>query len=975
MKVLSTLFVLFIATVASAQWSNTTNQFYDSLHMPVSIAAQTQQHPIVVKSYPDSGYFVIWEDDRNTATTLTDIYAQKYDKNGNALWAINGVPVVNGPNSQHYYFGSSQDYRNRSFAATDSAGGFYIAYSDDSTTNYNWPRICVQHVSNNGSASFPGAGFIVAQTPSTDPNYTFSKAQLIADGNKGFYVSFSKDYNGANQIYIFCFRNENGTMQYYGGGIMDENAIERQDVQTCGDRTYIEYPATTVFDYNIWSDLQGGCNVVMNLNGNAGDQYQMLAYNKVWRAKKNSISTQYYRNTNNIAVPLITNYVKDSVYRLWFVKTDYQNIACSGGAYINTRLLQNGYQLVDGSYTSYNGGGYDYNYPKGTIISTSGNINVNLMAVLKRTYQNNTLSNFTVKGYGYRDEKYDSIPYQRASDSNPEIGYNAIPPSSINKLNNFRDTLLGEGNYFYDFSLAAGGNQIFSSAKVPTPSNGSPIWLQHLAVEQKTADSFAIEYKTSAKQGVMIGIDKGTCACNAGDFDLPLITVNNTGNALFFIREYQGPARVSPIINGAELAWGAMGRRVGSGVYNGGGYQYYSMEQSFVALDPLNGTGVIAWKDNRSIPGNTGDNIFMRHLDSLNLVNYSPPNKMVKLLPNPYGPSSAYAEVLLGTSKKYSTLEALSYIGGIYATTPVAAILDNYNLGKVQATVFQNTGTIRTYNGTPYLDRNFTIKPENNPAGTANINVRLFFTTAEFDALIPPNPIIGNPGSLVVIKQPNSGTSAPSTYTPITGEEVITPLGWAAVPGGYYLEIVVNGFSNFFIEKSSSTLPVTWLGIQAQWANTTQAKVSWQVAAQQNVKEYIVQHSVNGNAYTNVCTVTASNQTQYSCIVAAASEKNYYRVMELDNDGKITYSKVVLLQSGSQPALTIYPNPVKDKLYINGLNNYRSLQLTDANGKIIQKQNVVAGMQFINVNHLAPGMYALTIMGNIDSQTLKFIKN
>src|SRR3982074_3180151 len=119
MKKLYTFFFTIIMLDCSAQWSNTTNQFYDSLHMAVCTYVKEQQHPIIVKSYPDSGYFIIWEDDRNMATTKKDIYPQKYDKGGTRLWAVDGVPVVNGPNDQHFTFSSNEDYRNRSVAATD----------------------------------------------------------------------------------------------------------------------------------------------------------------------------------------------------------------------------------------------------------------------------------------------------------------------------------------------------------------------------------------------------------------------------------------------------------------------------------------------------------------------------------------------------------------------------------------------------------------------------------------------------------------------------------------------------------------------------------------------------------------------------------------------------------------------------------------------------------------------------------------
>ena len=76
MRIPCAIFFLLVMSECSAQWSNTTNQFYDSLHMAVCTDVNTQQHPIVVKSYPDDGYFIIWEDGRNTATTKMDIYAQ-----------------------------------------------------------------------------------------------------------------------------------------------------------------------------------------------------------------------------------------------------------------------------------------------------------------------------------------------------------------------------------------------------------------------------------------------------------------------------------------------------------------------------------------------------------------------------------------------------------------------------------------------------------------------------------------------------------------------------------------------------------------------------------------------------------------------------------------------------------------------------------------------------------------------------------
>ncbi len=112
MKTVYTFFFLIIMLDSTAQWSNTNNQFYDSLHMAVCTEAGNQANPIIIKSFPDSGYFIVWEDHRKGFYSPAQIFAQKFDKNGKQLWANNGVPVSTGANSQHFTYSTNADYRN-----------------------------------------------------------------------------------------------------------------------------------------------------------------------------------------------------------------------------------------------------------------------------------------------------------------------------------------------------------------------------------------------------------------------------------------------------------------------------------------------------------------------------------------------------------------------------------------------------------------------------------------------------------------------------------------------------------------------------------------------------------------------------------------------------------------------------------------------------------------------------------------------
>ncbi len=939
-------------------WSNTNNQFYDSLHMPVCTEVGDQVNSRVIKSYPDSGYIVFWEDGRQGNYT-THLFAQKYDKNGNRLWAVNGVPISAGTNNQHYTYGTNSDLRNYSVAATDSAGGFYLCYADDSTSNYVWQRVMVQHIRSDGSAVFPGAGFIVFT--SNTANWVVAP-QLIADGNKGFFIGHSIGGGGYADVYVHCYKDNNGTMQYYGGGQTNQNAFDQQQTGQCGNYiTAVTYGAY-VSEYMIYSDMQKGCNVTMIMSQNrGGTERTYTGYNWLWRVKKKSTAPSGSSDPPKV-------YTKDSVVRFSTLRISYSTLIFGGGAnpvytYATSKVESNGYIQTSNEV-------YGAEHTKAAIIATDGNMNVVIMAVNERRYTGyNTVSDWFTHAFYRTQQKFDSIPYEFTVypyypnfTSGPPPGQNKLGSYSANGL--IADTLLYEAgsSYYYDFNIASGGNKFFATSITQARN----VVLQQLQVQRITPDSFAVQLNTASKKGIVIG-KENNASSGYIFYNMPMVTVDNNGNGIFYINENGRSLRASPIGNGAELTWGAMGKALS--------YDGANTPVPYIALDPINGTGVASWHAAKNVSPGSGNNIYMRHLDSLNIAGYVPSYKIVKQLLNVYGASPAYPAVLVGSSKRYTTIEAYTGYRGYDNTSPVIEVLDNYNLGYVNTSLFENTGTIRTANGRPYLDRNYTITPDNNPTGSAVINVRLFFTQAEFDALKAADPSITSPGDLAVIKQPATG-SAPASYIFLAGEQTVLPQSWAAVPGGYYIEIAVTGFSNFFILKNSNSLPITWLGIQAQLVSNADAKVTWQVADQQNVKDYVVQRSLNGNDYADFCTVGATNETQYYCIVpVTASVKNYYRVMERDNDGRKMYSKVALLQTGTEGAVMVYPNPVTDHLQLTNVQKYAYLQITDIAGKIIHVQKISGYVQTVNVNQLAPGTYIIRLNSNERIQSIKFIKN
>ncbi len=802
MLVMVIVVTLSLHTHVWAQWSNTQNLFTDSLHMPVSRANWIQDNSIVVKSFPDMGYFIIWEDKRDYANKRTDIFAQKYDKDGNRLWAENGIVVASGPDEQTFStlgHAFDEDFRNYSFACTDSAGGFYVTWADDNsvgTMSTVKSRIAVQHVKPDGSLVFPQIGYIIREPVHNDGS-EYINPQLVPDGRKGFFISFLK--TGVNLIELHCFRDEGGTLKHYGGNVMNRYAVEVKTGSPCGEQTLVEERRPDVLDYYIWPDLYSGCNIVMSLRVNSAVDGAILAFNRLFRVRKD-ITTTVNRRVSDIASyqTLQRFYKKDSVVALHTLTKFSHTVTCKGADLVTIYQVTSTFiENFGEGYKSIATPAYDFNFSKGVTLPTSGNINVDVFATLKRDLKT-SITNPTVIVVSGISEKFDAIPYQWASDEDPwrAIRTDTPPGIRLDRVNNLKDTIFTPGKLHYDFAFRESGDKIYAAAGINLPGETvRGIYLQQLKLEKVAADSFALKINTPSEKGILIGKEiYSGFASTSIQYDHPQVQTDHAGGAAFYITEKNYSTRISPIVNATELHWGAMGKPIGTGVFNNARYQ---PEQPYLRVDD-DGTGVITWTDARNSGLNSNADIYMRHIDNAT-AGAVPTYKTVKSLAKNTA-SSAMIAYLTGSSKNFSTFE--SAVSSTNPSTPLVEIEDVQNLGKVEVSVYQHGGPIRRHQDSAYLDRNYLITVERQPSGTA-VGVRLFLTEAEFKTLQATDARIINPGYLAVIKQASTSSSAPATYTPAAGEEEIPLSRWKIVPGGYYIEFAVKSFSNFFIKKNS----------------------------------------------------------------------------------------------------------------------------------------------------------------------------
>ena len=164
----------------------------------------------------------------------------------------------------------------------------------------------------------------------------------------------------------------------------------------------------------------------------------------------------------------------------------------------------------------------------------------------------------------------------------------------------------------------------------------------------------------------------------------------------------------------------------------------------------------------------------------------------------------------------------------------------------------------------------------------------------------------------------------------------------------------------------SVALPVKLLYFKAQ-ASNDKVILNWATAQEINNEAFIVERSTDGVQYQSMATLAgkgnSSNTSYYTYTDNAIAGKLYYRLKQVDADGRFTYSTVVAVSLQNEAKqISVYPNPVRDqfRLSMPQAVNEGVLCIYDSKGTIVLKQKVANG-QYINSSQLAGGVYFVNV--------------
>jgi hypothetical protein len=177
-------------------------------------------------------------------------------------------------------------------------------------------------------------------------------------------------------------------------------------------------------------------------------------------------------------------------------------------------------------------------------------------------------------------------------------------------------------------------------------------------------------------------------------------------------------------------------------------------------------------------------------------------------------------------------------------------------------------------------------------------------------------------------------------------------------------------------------LPVTFMGITAkkELSNTI---VRWDVADEVDVRGYEVEKSLDGRTFQKAGYVSANGKPAYTFADNSTTEGVvYYRVKNVDIDGKYKYSSIVKL-NGKSAASTIvakaFPVPARNSVTVqhDKLGAGGAITLATADGRTVKSiaPGATAIQTTIDLQSQTPGVYILRLTNETgETQTLKIVK-
>jgi hypothetical protein len=173
------------------------------------------------------------------------------------------------------------------------------------------------------------------------------------------------------------------------------------------------------------------------------------------------------------------------------------------------------------------------------------------------------------------------------------------------------------------------------------------------------------------------------------------------------------------------------------------------------------------------------------------------------------------------------------------------------------------------------------------------------------------------------------------------------------------------------ISQVVGPLPLTWLDFHAVRKDEV-IELHWNTANERDNLFFSVERSTDGYTFYEVGKVkpneSANTKNEYAFYDTQDLAKAvYYRIKQLDSDGKYSYSSIAFVNADASSTLLfeVYPNPsLSGEINVHFTSEVVALELIDVLGKSIYSIALTKDHTSIKLTGIIPGVYILSAIAN-----------
>ena len=175
---------------------------------------------------------------------------------------------------------------------------------------------------------------------------------------------------------------------------------------------------------------------------------------------------------------------------------------------------------------------------------------------------------------------------------------------------------------------------------------------------------------------------------------------------------------------------------------------------------------------------------------------------------------------------------------------------------------------------------------------------------------------------------------------------------------------------DYSLAITQTPMPVSLISFRGQWVEHTGNQLNWTTAWETNSAYVDVQRSSDAKSFETIGRVTSAGNSQVTQTYTFTDEPGgqalllYYRLKQVDLDGKMTYSSIVAIRHEPSAVLllTVYPNPASEQLNLRFDNDQpiSRVRIYTSGGVEVMSQD--GASDWVPIRALPAGQYVIDVI-------------